>query len=361
MKTRTPRALAAAAATLALALGACTDVPTAAPTARAPGTRASLTTSGPTLIPNTVKYRDTGGKPAKGRSGSAELNAFALLDRDGVATLSLSAHHVTEPWRYGSITNAHIKALAPDGQHKFTRNLVGSGASYGGRGPIPGELQIKGLGRGDQLQVQASVAGIDPHRVDVVTVTESVKRLPDLRVELSAPAEVESGTPVNILAVVSEANGDMGASVWCELYVGGYFADFVPGAWVDAGDAVTCAMTYSFATPGTYPLEVRVSTPGLREWDTGNNTDTATIQVNGESPRFYTSASFWQSIAVNTTITYQSWIDHAAGTAREYSSERAETSTRQSATLYGHMPIQVDGPGRSAHLHVHRRARGDVG
>ena len=292
MQTRTPRALAAAAA-LALALGACTDVPTAAPSARAPGARASLTAaSGPTLIPNTVKYRDTGGKPARGRSGSAEMTATAMLARNGITTLQLEARHVTHGWRYGDITRAQVQAADRTGKHKFTRNLNESDPGFNESYQLGASARLPGLASGDRLQVQAHVEGLDPNRVDVVTVDETVKRLPDLRVSVSAPAQVQSNTWVNILAVVSENNGDVGTYAACELYVGGEFVDAAEWVWVDAGDAVTCAMTWNFPVPGSYPVEVRARTWLYQEWDSADNADTATVQVNGEAPRFSTIAWF---------------------------------------------------------------------
>jgi hypothetical protein len=176
----------------------------------------------------------------------------------------------------------------------------------------------------------------------VVTVTETVKRLPDLRVQMSAPAEVETGTPVNILAVVSEANGDMGVYAECELHVAGRLVDRAEGVWIDAGDAVTCAMSWSFAAPGSYPMEVRVGT-GQREWDGGNNADSTTIQVNGESPRFYTSAAFEQTARVDSSLHYQTWRDGASMLAGENRREVVNAQTVQHGSMYAFMPAQLPG------------------
>jgi hypothetical protein len=344
MQTRTPRALVAAAA-LALFASACTDAPTAPSAARAPGGRASLSSgSGPTLVSTAVKYRDTGGRPATGRSGNAVVDAMALLNKEGVATIQFSTRHATDWWHYGYINKAQIKASAPDGRHKFTRNLVESDPWYGPQGPIPGVVQIGGLGRGDEIQVQANVEGIDPHRVDVVTVTERVKALPDLTVQVVAPAEAQTGTPLNVLATVRERNGDMGAYGVCELLVGGEPVDYGWGVWVDAGDAVTCALTWTPQVPGTYPLEVRVRMPWDSEWDTTNNTDTDTVQVTGEGPRFHTSAYFDQTTTVDSSRYFDSWINTQEGYGYEYSDERFETFTGQQAYFHGSMPASISGP-----------------
>jgi hypothetical protein len=345
MQRRTTRALAAAAA-LALSASACTDTLTAPPAARAPSTSASLSTSssGPTLVSTAVRYRDTGGKPARGRSGNAVVDAMALLDREGVTTLEFSARHATDWWRYGTVNKAQLKASSPDGKHKFTRNLVESDPWYGPRGPVPGVIELRGLGRGDELQLQANVTEVDPPRTDVVTVTQQVRRLPELTVEMTAPAEAETNTYVNVLALVREHNGDLGTEAVCDLYVGGELVDWGWGVWVDAGDAVTCIMTFSLQTPGTYPLEVRVRTASGREWDTGNNADSATIQVHGDSPRFYTSAWFEQLTSVDSFAMHEWWRDAQWGTSGEYEFELASTATSQWASLYGYMPARITGP-----------------
>ncbi|HEV3050118.1 MAG TPA: hypothetical protein VGX50_07410, partial [Longimicrobium sp.] len=124
MDPRTPRTLAAAAV-FALALGACTDVPTAAPAriAQPDQPARTVSASGATLIPNTIKYRDNGGKPATGRAGSAVLQAFALLGKDGRTELQYSAVSA-DPWQWmpGTITRVQVKALDADGTVMFTQN-----------------------------------------------------------------------------------------------------------------------------------------------------------------------------------------------------------------------------------------------
>lgn len=342
MQTRTPRAHAVAAA-LALALSACTDTPTTAPSARPPGERPSFSTSssGAALVSNAVKYRDEGGKPARGRSGSAELVALARLDREGVTRLSFYAQHAEYGWA-GTITKAQLKASAPDGKHRLTRNLTEPDPAYGPDAGIRGYLEMRGLGQGDGIQLQANVVGLDPHRVDVVTVTERVKRLADLTVQLMAPPEAMTGTPVNILAAVREANGDLGTYAVCELLVGGQVVDWGEPAWVDAGDVVTCAMTWTPQVAGTYPVEIRVvASSNDPEWDTGNNTDTATIQVHGDGPGFTTAASFHQTTDVANWVRYDSWRNGPYN--YEYREETADSSMQQSASFWGTMPARLTG------------------
>jgi hypothetical protein len=180
--------------------------------------------------------------------------------------------------------------------------------------------------------------------VDVVTVTERVKRIPDLTVRMTAPPEAMTGTPVNILAAVREANGDLGTYAVCELLVGGSVVDWGEPAWVDAGDVVTCAMTWTPQVAGTYPVEIRVATTYDPEWDTGNNRDTATIQVHGEGPGFTTGASFHQVARTDSMVWYETWRYGEPGWGSEYRDETASYDVQQSASMWGVMPARLTGP-----------------
>jgi hypothetical protein len=342
MQTRTSRTLAAAAA-LALFAGACTDAPTASPSARAPGGRASLTSSSePALISNTVRYRDRGGRAARGRSGSAAVDALALLAKDGTTSLDFSSRHALYGWTGGDIARAQVKALAPDGQHKWTRTLAQP--EYGAPGTGTGQLHLRGLGPGDQLQLQAHVTGLDPHRTDVVTVAETVKRLPDVRVRISAPAVVEAYAHVTIMALVSEHNGDMGANTACELYVDGQKTDHAYGVWVDAGDAVTCAMSWSPSTPASRSVEVRVRNLDIGEWEPADNVDTATVEVVAGTPTFRTDALFRQIISVDSSLFHHRWSDSQTGLAGELRSDFYSRTVDQWGRMDGWMPGEVPGP-----------------
>ena len=286
---RTPRALVAAA-TLALALGACSDVPTTAPAARIGSDALAHTASGSgiTLVANTVKYRDNGGKPATGRSGSAEMEALALLGKDGVTDFHFRP---VGPrwWVWGTMTRAQVRALDDENKLLF---------QYNDNNPdrYAESARFESLARGQYLQVTANVTGIDPHRTDVVTVTERIKLRPDLAVTLQAPPQVPAGQSVPITATVTELNGDVGAHASCVLRAGEAVIDYAWGIWIDAGDAVTCAFTHTFA-PGAYDLQVDVADMAPEDWDRGNNrSEVVRIEAVGGPTEFnytaYAEANF---------------------------------------------------------------------
>jgi hypothetical protein len=300
MHHHTLRPLAAALA-FALASGACVDAPTS-PAARTAGTAhpgATLSPSGATLIPATVKYRDNGGKPATGRSGSAALRALALLGKNGRTDLEYWAF-TADPdrfWIPATMTRAQIKALDADSTHMFTRNENGLDSNIQ-------RTQLGALARGQYLIVQANVKGPDPHRTDVVTVTQRVKLRPDLAVRLDIAPELPALRPIPIEAVITELNGDMGASTQCILRVNGSVQDYTWGVWIDAGDAVTCAFTHTFPE-GSHAVQVELGTVFPGDWDTSNNrSEVVQVQaVRGASLQmnYYASAS-----ASRTRTLYQS-------------------------------------------------------
>ena len=173
--TRYRNGSAALLASLALVSAGCSDEVTAPRGgARTPATLAVLDEG--IFIPNQVKYRDAGAKPATGRSGNATLEVRALLAKDNttlleVTTGALDATAVAP----GNLAKLQVKALNPDDltealwTENYNHREGGGYASY-----------TLGLpGRGMPLQVQANITGID-ERTDVVAVVETVKLRPDL-------------------------------------------------------------------------------------------------------------------------------------------------------------------------------------
>lgn len=335
MSTPRPHLLrAGAVALLAAAAAACSDSVTAPGAARAPGASApSLNTaaSGIQLISNTVKYRDAGLKPATGRSGLGQLTALALLGADGRTELVATASSV-DPARPGtpSISKVQTKAFDTHGAQSFTRTHNGlSGATF---------TQVYGgLVRGERLEVQANVGGIDANRTDVVTATETVKMRPDLAVSLSNPAQAYANVPVNVLAVVRELNGDVGARADCWLYVDGQPTDRVSGAWVDAGDAVTCAFTLSLSATGARTLEARVTSVQPGDWDPSNNTATSTIEVTNPGGLSYNAYVSSDSTVSFSRFTNQ-WSDASTGSRGESLEESGNVRVDQRGQMSGYMP-----------------------
>lgn len=337
MSNRITRALAAATA---LALGACTDMPTTAPArfAQADAPARTVSTSGPTLIPNTVKYRDTGAKPATGRSGSAMLRAFALLGKDGTVEMDLQAVSAdsTQWWVSGLMNRAQVKVLDADSSLLYVRNLNDMNSSWQ-------TVRLGGLAPGYSLRVQANVSGIDPKRTDVVTVTAGVKLRPDIAVQVHAPPRVPFGQPVVVNATVSELNGDVGALVDCVLLVDGVERDMGRWAWVDAGDTVTCSFSHTF-TPGSHQVQVEARNVTTADWEPSNNRSES-VQVDAtEGP---TEFRYWATVGGGTSSTLSRstsrWYNPATERRGEDVQESSDSTRWESAFFSGYIRRHVPG------------------
>jgi len=222
-------------------------------------------------IPNAVKYRDAGAKPAKGRSGSASLEVRALLGSNGDVTVEASTGSIEAGTSIGDIQKIQVKRFAGKGSTQNYTKLPGGGywsATY------------QGLARNDAIQVQASIKGIDPKRADVVTVVASVTRGPDLAVmSVSGPGDAPTDVPVTFSAVLGELNDDLGARATCVLSVDGAAVARASGIWVDAGDNVSCLFTHAFATSGTHDVRVSLVDVAPGDWDTSNNSAATSINI----------------------------------------------------------------------------------
>jgi hypothetical protein len=208
------------------------------------------------------KYRDTSLPHATGRSGSATLSASAIVGSDGVTRLRVTSGSVHHPGRaLGELAKVQVKVWGPDGEKILTDNFQRPTS-----GPTV-DLRFPGIPAGSRFQVQANVRGIDGRRTDVVTVTETGRLGAAFSTTIHLPDRVVVGVPTVITATVRETNGQTGGTTACVLTVDGREVDRVNDVWVDAGDEVSCAFTYTFPSAGRYDvrvgLQVDSSDPGL--------------------------------------------------------------------------------------------------
>jgi len=294
----------------------------------------------PVLHPGTERYR-VSSPPATGRSGSATLVARALLGRNGETTVEVSTSTLdTATLAPGNIAKLQIKLLDGEGRVRATENHTN--LSSGGR------LQrvLPGLGRGQPLQLQANIEGIDGARMDVVTVRTAVRLLPDLAVEqLSAPASAQVGMPVNISALIAERNGDTGAEADCVLKVDGVEVDRAPGIWVDAASAVTCAFSHTFASGGPRVLTVEAVDVVPTDDDLTNNQASADIEVISWQ-RFHHSVNvdsvMWRT--VNLTEGGYLQANNVQLVKSEWSNRQEQTNWQQKVELRGELPYAMSFP-----------------
>jgi hypothetical protein len=263
----------------------------------------SLTHIPANAVSSSKHYRESGVGNATGRSGSAHVTARALLSKDGNATIELTTGALdstgTPP---GSFRKVQFKALNSAGNPTLVQNLFPPTASgyYSFTSPS--------LHRGQQLQLQGNINGIDGNRTDVVTVVETVKVRPDLAVaSLNFPSSAIPNQAVNISANLVEMNGDAGATTTCLLAIDGNPVDQAKNVYVDAAGSVSCAFVYMFNTAGSHTIEVSATNVVPSDWDTSNNSVSGTIDISNPNTAEQSFASFQDNnggfpvIATNTS------------------------------------------------------------
>jgi hypothetical protein len=266
----------------------------------------SLTHVPGNAVQSSKHYRESGVSNATGRSGSAHVTARALVSKDGGATVEVTTGTLdstsTAP---GSFRKVQFKALNAAGNPISVQNLFPSTPSgyYSFTSPS--------FHRGQQLQLQANITGIDGNRTDVVTVVETVKVRPDLAVSnLSFPSSAVPNQTVNISANIVEMNADTGATTTCVLAIDGNPVDQVKNVWVDAAGSVSCAFVYTFDAPGGHTIQVSANNVVPADWDTSNNSSSGTIDITNPNTAEQSFASFQENnggFPVTATNTSKQW------------------------------------------------------
>lgn len=293
----------------------------------------------PNPIQNSVKYKDAGTKPATGRSGSAAIQVRALRGQTSTDIEVTTEQFESPAAAHGKLDKVQVKLLNTAGDAFVTNN-------YRNIGGATGSFAYTWPARGQRVQVQANVSGIDPKRTDVVTVPTTVKLRPDLTVTSVRAANVSYvGSVVVIDAVVREANGDLGARANCVLKADGVVIDHANNIWVDAGDAVTVEFRHVFDTIGQKQLTVELTDVVPADFNTGNNTGGVTINIASTSiPLYYSmdAEDVWydQTMPVHMHEVFTSYISDDQSYVRD--TNQYDTSTDHAA-YYG-ANLQIEGP-----------------
>lgn len=344
--------VARALAVLALvAASACSDAvpPTGAPALADAVAPSAARGSGL----NGGKYRDTSLPHATGRSGSATLTAQAVLGADGVTRLRVTSGSVNHPGQpRGELAKVQIKAWGPDGEKLLTTNV---------QRPTPGstyEFLLPGIPAGSRVQVQANVRGIDRNRTDVVTVTETSRRAPAFSTRTDLPRQVIVGVPTVITTTVREINGESGGYTSCVLTVDGVEVDRIDNVWVDAGDEVTCAFTYTFRRSGGHDVRVSLTGDGT---DPGllppPPSDGGTVQAADPNP-----LPSWTATVTDRTVTTDIRFDLSwwkpDGSHKEYEQSTGESPRSQTISLSGTLDRATAFPLSNVQLAIRSNAAG---
>ena len=174
------------------------------------------------------------------------------------------------------LERVHVRLLAPgatevDMIHR-TDVVVREGVATIGLGPVV---------RGTRLDVQAQVKLEASPRTLIVRGTTTARLRPDLVVTaVHAPPQTLSTRPIDVVADVSEVNGDTAATARLTLMLGPTPIAEPEVVTVPAGETVTATFAaVELPTPMAAELTVRVEDAAPFETDETNNTRTRTVQV----------------------------------------------------------------------------------
>jgi hypothetical protein len=335
-----------------IATAACSDG-ALAPTMQADAAAPSAARAGSSSHLKSGKYRDSSLPHATGRSGSATLAAEAIVGGGGITYLRVTSGSIHHPGQArGELSKVQVKAFGPEGEKLFTENVQrpGSGPEY--------VFRFAAVPPGTRFQVQANVRGIDRNRTDVVTVTETSKLGPRLSTSLDVPAEVIVNVPTTITGTVREINGQVGTTTSCVLFVDGREVDRVDNVWVDAGDEVSCAFTYTFTREGRHDVRMSLENqPG--ELGLLPAPPSASGTVNVTNPRVIPG---WQASVADRTVTTLSRYDltwwNPNGSHKEYEQTTGESPRSQTISLSGTLARATALPLASVQLALSSSASG---
>ena len=235
----------------------------------------------PKMHSSTQKYREKNATGAKGRAGGASLAARLLYAKNGTTDLEATTGEfgsATPP--PGTIWKMQVTALDALGVPMTSQQYkdLNTGGYF--------KATYTNLWPGQPFQVQAHIR-TSAKRNDTVTVTASVQKRPDIAVAaLISPPRAPINQPVQMVAVLSELNGNVGARTDCVLYVNDVEADRANGIWVDSGDTVSCAFSPTLATLGNNRLKVRAVGVDPGDWDSANNVIEKDVLVSTLTPEF---------------------------------------------------------------------------
>lgn len=277
---------------------------------------------------------------ATGRSGTAAIEARALIGRDAVSLIEVTTGSLDfGSATSGSLSQLQIKAYRSGSAVAFTRNMTLDQASF--QQPDPS------LYPGQELEVQAHVRALDGSRTDVVTTRPTVLLRPDLAiVHFTGAPEARVGLPVNVSAVVAELNGETGAHADCVLRADDVEVDRAPAIWVDAGGSISCSFMPIFFTAGVRSLRAEVSgvTPG--DWDEANNAASLTVDVRTSGLSLQPALAMVVDLEQHDSR-YERAITTSYGPPAEgFESERRDTRDGwlQSETFVAHLPVRLTFP-----------------
>lgn len=245
------------------------------------------------------KYRERFMTGGSGQVGTVKVKARMLQAKDGSTLLEATTGEVDSiAVPTGMFARLKVSALTATGKEAFSYYFYPLGDTYF-------KHKLTGLSPGQNYSIEA-YAFPDWRYIlflNKIKVRTMIQKRADLYAErIDSPLRLPVGIPVQIVGVVTELNGQIGARSDCVLYANGVEVDRSPKIWVDSGDTVSCAFSPTLTTQGPVTLKLAAESVTPGDWDVSNNAVEKLVEVLDLTPTF--DAAEVEALAVdidNTT------------------------------------------------------------
>ena len=149
---------------------------------------------------------------------------------------------------------------------------------------------------------------------------------------------------MNIVATVSERNGDVGARASCMLSIDGQLNDQARGIWIAAGQSVSCAFQTQVASVGSHKVTVYVTGVSPSDYNQNDNSASTSVEVLSPEVAMGYSASFTSLDAESYFHQKNSALDGSLldeTTTQTTSQDRTLSMTSATATNSFTFPVSV--------------------
>jgi hypothetical protein len=229
------------------------------------------------------KYRERFMTGGSGQVGTVKVQARMLLAKDGSTQLEVTTGEFesTVP-ATGLFVRIKVSALTATGKEAFSYYFYPLGETYF-------KQKLTGLAAGQRYAIEAYAFPdwryiLFVNKIKVQTVIQ--KRADLLAERIDSPLRLPAGIPVQVVGVLTELNGQIGARTDCVLYANGVEVDRSPKIWVDSGDTVSCAFAPTLTTLGSVTLKLAAESVTPGDWDVANNSVTKVVEILNPTQSF---------------------------------------------------------------------------
>lgn len=201
------------------------------------------------------------------------LTATALQNAAGVTELVIEVNGLRPGYSAPSVAEQVIlKSFNVAGRLVWNRTIKSVPLTLISPTISRGYLELADLEHQQPLSIQVQVKNSKTGAAEILKAEARVLYRPDLQVAaLQAPAHAKTRQTVNLTAVISEKQGDVGGDCTVYLMNGTTIIDRAEGVKIPRGGSATVLFSAHFPEPGSQRLHVAIGTVSPGDFEVGNN------------------------------------------------------------------------------------------